>query len=136
MGWLRFDDHPDQDLHEGFVRLMVQQPLVSPYWLPVGAVCELDFGRRAISSDELVMGVRLDISGTLVRRYQLQVACECGWASPLLPVPLSTEYVPCTVEFGWESDSEAAADLWGRLHRDRLDEWPASLAQAWPKAAL
>lgn len=128
MGWLRFDEHGAEE-HEGFVRLMVQQPLVSPYWLPVGAVAELDYGRREIPSDELVMGVRSEQTGNVLCRYKIQIGCECGWGSPLLPVPLGTTYWPCSVGFSWESDEAAAQELWARFHRDHVAEWPESLTR-------
>lgn len=127
MGWIRFDDHPDQDVHEGFVQLLVREN-ESPYWLPVGSCASLDFGRREIESDELVSGVWSDDHRVKVRQYRIQVQCECGWAGPRMVVPLGAKWWPVSLEFGWERDEDNAAELWARLHRDRLDEWPASLA--------
>lgn len=134
MGWLRFDDHPDADRHEGFVQLLVREA-ESAYWLPVASCQALEFGRREIESEELVFGLYSADRRFKVRQYRIQVQCECGWAGPLMTVPFGAKWWPVSIQLD-ERDDTAAGDLWGRLHRDRLDEWPSSLAQFWPKAAL
>lgn len=130
MGWMLCDTTHGE--HEGFVELVARVD-EGPRWVPVVTLEGLNFGRTEISSDELVSGVWSIDHRRRVLVYRVQVACECGWRSPLLIVPLGATWTPCSIELD-ARDEAAAYDLWRRFHVDHLDEWPASLTQAWPKA--
>jgi len=133
MGWWSYPESEDWrvgDLHEGFVQLVVRED-ESGHWLPVTSCAALDHGNVTIESDDLRLGAWSADRRVRVRQYRVQVACSCGWTSPLLPVPLDAVWSPCSSLDLDVRDEEAAVALWGRFHRDHVADWPASLTQSY-----
>jgi len=55
----------------------------------------------------------------IARVDQVQIACDCGWRSPVFTAPVGTDYFPSCTTLGGGEDSEAAAYAIWREHVER-----------------
>lgn len=126
MGWLRYDGHPDDEAHEGYITTVVQEGGIYAGWR------ELGLDDVAVSCDD-ILGVYGPTAAER-RTYRMQIACTCGWRSHRMHIPIGVEWSPATL---WLSvvDDDTASTLWARQHRDLIDDLDDSLWRSFERLA-
>lgn len=107
MGWLC-----DLDGHEGFLVALV------PHDLPRERAGDCSLANRyGISESGLYREVRYPEAHAVRGIRKICIACDCGWRSPYLDVPISVEaeYAPCSLFLRGahaEGIEDYCGDLW------------------------
>lgn len=109
MGIVMCDPTPDDRGHEGYAIGLVHDP--------DGTIYSDRISYRQVNDGDVIAPFRTDVT-------YVQVACDCGWRSPVMSAPYGTEWAPRCVFFptsalgpAWD---DVIADIWRRQHIDVL----------------